>query len=221
MFRNEDEASTALATGTATAEDLNGIVTSYPLLREQVAAYPTTYPALLNWLAELGDPAIDQALAGRSTVDLQDPSIDAATLQQLATTRPDLLPMILQHPNCYPELATWIREQQSVAAPDVSKALGTQAIPASEVGPATASNTKITASDVAKGVGGFAAGLGVEMIQHILSWVILGGGLLVGALIGRAIDGGSAGGATLTGAIVGVVVGFIINWKRGYVAFFW
>lgn len=221
MFRNEDEAGTALAAGTATPEDLNEIVSSYPPLREQVAAYPTAYPALLDWLAHLGDPAIDQALAGRNTVDLQDPSIDAATLQQLATTRLDLLPTILQHPNCYPELAAWIRRQHSAGAKEISSAFAIRDALASDVEPTTASNSKVTASDVAKGVGGVAAELGVEMLQQILSWVILGGTTIFGAFIGRAIDGGNAGEALIVGIIVGFIVGIIINYKRGYLTFFY
>lgn len=40
-----------------------------PSLRPQVAANPNTYPGLLDWLAAIGDPEIDRALASR-----QDPS---------------------------------------------------------------------------------------------------------------------------------------------------
>lgn len=42
--------------------------------------------------------------------DLANPGIDAATLGQLASARPDLSGAILAHPNCYPELANWLSQ---------------------------------------------------------------------------------------------------------------
>lgn len=44
---------------------LSQIVQEAPELRPQVAANPTTYPALLDWLGQLGDPAVDEALRNR------------------------------------------------------------------------------------------------------------------------------------------------------------
>lgn len=44
---------------------LSQIVQEAPELRPQVAANPTTYPALLDWLGQLGDPAVDAALRNR------------------------------------------------------------------------------------------------------------------------------------------------------------
>lgn len=41
------------------------IVQDAPELRAQVAANPTTYPALLEWLGQLGDPEVDAALRNR------------------------------------------------------------------------------------------------------------------------------------------------------------
>ncbi len=41
------------------------IVEDAPQLRPEVASNPTTYPALLEWLGELGDPAVDEALRAR------------------------------------------------------------------------------------------------------------------------------------------------------------
>jgi hypothetical protein len=41
------------------------IAASRPDLRPLVAANPSTYPDLLQWLGHLGDPAIDAALARR------------------------------------------------------------------------------------------------------------------------------------------------------------
>jgi len=48
--------------------------------------------------------------------DLANPNIDQTTLAQLAQFRPDLWSGVLNHPNCYPDLATWIR-QRSAARP--------------------------------------------------------------------------------------------------------
>jgi len=47
------------------AATLAQIVEVAPELRAAVAANPATYPALLDWLALLKDPAIDAALAAR------------------------------------------------------------------------------------------------------------------------------------------------------------
>jgi len=45
--------------------DLALIVQEAPHLRPHVAANPSTYPALLDWLGALGDPAVDAALRAR------------------------------------------------------------------------------------------------------------------------------------------------------------
>lgn len=45
--------------------DLAKIVQEAPHLRPQVAANPSTYPALLDWLGALGDPQVDAALRSR------------------------------------------------------------------------------------------------------------------------------------------------------------
>ncbi|WP_418276536.1 hypothetical protein ACNHYB_01070 [Isoptericola jiangsuensis] len=46
-------------------EDLATIVQEAPHLRPHVAANPSTYPALLDWLGALGDPGVDAALRTR------------------------------------------------------------------------------------------------------------------------------------------------------------
>lgn len=46
-------------------EVLAQIVQDVPHLRPQVASNPSTYPALLEWLGNLGDPAVDAALRSR------------------------------------------------------------------------------------------------------------------------------------------------------------
>ena len=50
-------------------EDLARIVAEQPELRAAVATNPAAYPALVDWLASLGDPVIDEALraAGRTS----------------------------------------------------------------------------------------------------------------------------------------------------------
>lgn len=45
---------------------LQELAANHPQTRPAVAANPSTYPALLTWLGQLGDPAVDQALAQRS-----------------------------------------------------------------------------------------------------------------------------------------------------------
>ncbi|WP_265522062.1 hypothetical protein [Oerskovia flava] len=57
-------AAQALDPGTP-LEVLAQIVQDAPHLRPQVAANPSTYPALLDWLGNLGDPAVDAALRSR------------------------------------------------------------------------------------------------------------------------------------------------------------
>ncbi|CAM3748060.1 DUF7937 domain-containing protein [Isoptericola cucumis] len=54
----------ALDPGTPLA-DLARIVQEAPHLRAHVASNPSTYPALLDWLGALGDPAVDAALRSR------------------------------------------------------------------------------------------------------------------------------------------------------------
>lgn len=60
-----------------------------------------------------------------------DPHADAATLYQLASTRPDLRPAIARHPNAYPQLLQWL---SSLHDPDVDAALRQRfSAPAQEV----------------------------------------------------------------------------------------
>ena len=47
------------------AATLAQIVQDAPTLRAAVASNPTTYPTLLEWLGQLGDPEVDAALAAR------------------------------------------------------------------------------------------------------------------------------------------------------------
>lgn len=47
-------------------ETLADIAATEPALRKYVAANPSTYPELLQWLSNLGDPEVDEALRGRT-----------------------------------------------------------------------------------------------------------------------------------------------------------
>jgi hypothetical protein len=51
----------------ASGADLARIASSRPDLHAALAANPSTYPALLDWLRALHDPAVDAALAARSS----------------------------------------------------------------------------------------------------------------------------------------------------------
>ncbi|MFP7695754.1 hypothetical protein [Trueperella sp. LYQ143] len=48
-------------------ETLHYIAAQYPQLRPAIALNPSTYPALLEWLGQLGDPTVDAALAQRGS----------------------------------------------------------------------------------------------------------------------------------------------------------
>lgn len=49
---------------------LQQLAQEYPGLRPAIALNPSTYPALLDWLGSLGDPAVNQALAQRAAGQL-------------------------------------------------------------------------------------------------------------------------------------------------------
>lgn len=72
--------------------------------------------------------------ASYTAQDLADPTIDASTLGQLASSRPDLWQQILQHPNCYPELRQYI-QQQSGAAPPPPPAQSAESAPPHQPSP--------------------------------------------------------------------------------------
>lgn len=60
--------------------------------------------------------------ASFTLADLADPTISAATLGQIAGSRPDLWSAIVAHPNCYPGLAEWIGQQTQNPAPQPTAA---------------------------------------------------------------------------------------------------
>jgi hypothetical protein len=60
-----DEDARAIADPTCSAAILFRVAEHRPELRATVAAHPNAYPGLLEWLAGLGDSAVNDALAGR------------------------------------------------------------------------------------------------------------------------------------------------------------
>lgn len=95
-----------------------------PDLRPAIAAHPGAYPALLEWLAQLADPAIDAALAIRAQEEAPAPPVHApAETQPLASPAPTEPHPAEPHP-----------AEPRVAAPDNSP---TDPPPPTDVHPAT------------------------------------------------------------------------------------
>ena len=65
MSQAQDDLVAAASNPNAELATLHELATNYPGLRPYIAANPRTYPALLEWLGTLGDPAVDAALARR------------------------------------------------------------------------------------------------------------------------------------------------------------
>jgi len=66
MSQAKDELVARAQDPNAELETLHQLAQNYPGLRPYIAANPRTYPALLEWLGTLGDPAVDAALASRT-----------------------------------------------------------------------------------------------------------------------------------------------------------
>lgn len=67
MSRSQDDLVARASDPNAELATLHELAQNYPGLRPYIAANPRTYPALLEWLAGLGDPAVDAALASRGS----------------------------------------------------------------------------------------------------------------------------------------------------------
>ena len=67
-------------------------------------------PAPVAEAEPIQEPAEAPAEEAGETVPADASAVD---LQQLAATKPELWDQILQHPNCYPALADWIKQAQS------------------------------------------------------------------------------------------------------------
>ena len=66
MSQAKDELVARAQDPNAELETLHQLAQNYPGLRPYIATNPRTYPALLEWLGTLGDPAVDAALASRA-----------------------------------------------------------------------------------------------------------------------------------------------------------
>lgn len=62
---------------------LHTLAQNYPGLRPYIAENPRTYPALLEWLGTLGDPAVDAALARRAAGGAVDAVASGAAATQM------------------------------------------------------------------------------------------------------------------------------------------
>lgn len=65
---------------------LQSLAQDYPALRPAIALNPSTYPALLTWLGDLGDPAVDAALVERraKAAPPAEPTVTSAVTSQPA-----------------------------------------------------------------------------------------------------------------------------------------
>lgn len=103
-------------------ETLAELAHRHPELRAIIAANPSTYPDLLEWLGTLGDPEVDAALRARlgAATDRDraaDPATDPALLAELAYRHPELRAVIAANPSAYEALREWIAQAGSTAAP--------------------------------------------------------------------------------------------------------
>ncbi|RAX24272.1 hypothetical protein DRB06_01120 [Actinomyces sp. Z5] len=65
MSQPQDDLVARASDPNAELTTLHELANNYPGLRPYIAENPRTYPALLEWLGSLGDPAVDAALARR------------------------------------------------------------------------------------------------------------------------------------------------------------
>ena len=66
MSQAQDDLVAAASNPNAELTTLHELANNYPGLRPYIAENPRTYPALLEWLGTLGDPAVDAALVRRN-----------------------------------------------------------------------------------------------------------------------------------------------------------
>ncbi|WP_103063976.1 hypothetical protein [Actinomyces qiguomingii] len=66
MSQPQDDLVARASDPNAELTTLHELANNYPGLRPYIAENPRTYPALLEWLGTLGDPAVDAALARRT-----------------------------------------------------------------------------------------------------------------------------------------------------------
>lgn len=139
---------TQAADPTTPLEVLADLAYRHPELRPIIAANPSTYPDLLEWLGNLGDPDVDVALRRRLGVRnddelAADPNTDPVTLADLAYRHPDLREAIAANPNAYDDLRDWIAQAGLTPAPD-PESTGTAA-PDALPGPAPSRLSRLNA----------------------------------------------------------------------------
>ena len=89
MSQAKDELVARAQDPNAELETLHQLAQNYPGLRPYIAANPRTYPALLEWLGTLGDPAVEAARASRTS---QPPSAPSAPSGPSAPQRAGVSP---------------------------------------------------------------------------------------------------------------------------------
>lgn len=94
----------------------------HPELRVAIAKNPSTYPGLLEWLGNLGDPDVAAALRLRAGVPTDEeraanPATEPEVLAELAYQNPELRAAISANPNAYDGLREWIALAGSAPAP--------------------------------------------------------------------------------------------------------
>lgn len=116
--------------------------------------------------------------------DLENPHFTAQDLQSIASVRPDLYDSVLRHPNCYPELASWINARRSA-----SEAPAPQETPAAAGSQCCAAGGE-SSTEKAKGIANdfkneFTASMKEKapVAQKIKNPVILTGGLILSCVL--------------------------------------
>lgn len=127
---------------TSPLASLAEIAHKHPELRATIAANPSTYPDLLDWLAKLDDSEINAAIAGRGRKSDEDQAGDPDTppedLAELAYQHPSLRKAIAANPSAYQGLRDWIKEAgdtpatvvATVSAPVATPIIAAPAVPA-------------------------------------------------------------------------------------------
>lgn len=102
MNLTPEQAATAAADPQTDLAQLAEIAHHFPSARAAVAANPSAYPALLEWLAALGDPTIDEALAQRNgpqsplpSAESRDPVVSPAVVPPAAPAVAEIAALVL------------------------------------------------------------------------------------------------------------------------------
>jgi len=166
------------------ADRLADLARDEPQTRAIIAHHPLAYDGLLQWLAELGDPELDAALATRDEAlavgaAASSPETPQAELADLAHAHPELRRAIAANPAAYPALIEWIAAQPVV-------------VPAAPVALAGTASVAVAGAAVA-GVSGLAWGPKVIAIV-VASALVFTGGTVGGVIFAvNALTGASSG----------------------------